>query len=155
MHMCNVLAVLVTHIAGWRALIPTIPDDPRYYVKVTRGDHSDHVSNTSYTGGFYVVHVSSFLVDISPISPLFFLFPISKVEENGVWGSLLNLITWWDTLCRCPLSGLFWFARQWILLARQRSLLSILFTKYQADLRCLAIQNKPDNGQRHRVSHPV
>ena len=29
------------------------------------------------------------------------------------------------------------------------------FTKNQADLRCLAHQNKLDNGQRHRVSHPV
>ena len=33
--------------------------------------------------------------------------------------------------------------------------LDLVFTKYQADLRCLANQNKPDNGQRHRVSHPV
>ena len=31
----------------------------------------------------------------------------------------------------------------------------LMFTKYQADLRCLANQNKADNGQRHRVSHPV
>ncbi len=29
--------------------------------------------------------------------------------------------------------------------------LDLVFTKYQADLRCLANQNKPDNGQRHRV----
>ena len=63
------------------------------------------------------------------------------------------IITRWDTLCRCPLSGLFWFSRQRILLTRQRSLL--MFTKNQADLRCLAHQNKLDNGQRHRVSHPV
>ncbi len=45
------------------------------------------------------------------------------------WLSLMLLIyvcTCWDTLCRCPLSGLFWFARQRILLTRQRSLLSIL-----------------------------
>ncbi len=33
--------------------------------------------------------------------------------------------------------------------------LDLMFMKYPADLRCLANQNKPDNGQRHRVSHPV
>ncbi len=33
--------------------------------------------------------------------------------------------------------------------------LDLMFTKNQADLRCLAHQNKLDNGQRHRVSHPV
>ena len=33
--------------------------------------------------------------------------------------------------------------------------LDLMFTKYQADLCCLANQNKPDNGQWHRVSHPV
>ncbi len=32
---------------------------------------------------------------------------------------------------------------------------SWMFTKYQAVLRCLAHQNKPDNGQWNRVSHPV
>ncbi len=33
--------------------------------------------------------------------------------------------------------------------------LDLVFTKNQADLRCLAHQNKLDNGQRHRVYHPV
>ncbi len=63
---------------------------------------------------------------------------------------LNDIYTRRDTLCRCPLSGLFWFAKQWILLIKATE-----FTKYQADLRCLANQNKPDNWQRHRVSQPV
>ncbi len=33
--------------------------------------------------------------------------------------------------------------------------LDLMFTKYQADPRCLANQNKSDNGQRQRVSNPV
>ncbi len=33
--------------------------------------------------------------------------------------------------------------------------LDLIFTKCEADLRCLANQNKPDNDQWYRVSHPV
>ncbi len=90
--------------------------------------------------------------------------------------------TWCDTLCHCPLLGcwlycwrlgawlqrpgfdsrsgkpahnkllgMFWFVRQWILLTRQWSKLHYLVSK----IHCLANQNKPDIGQRHRVSHSL
>ncbi len=62
--------------------------------------------------------------------------------------------TGWDTLCRCPLSSLFWCARQ------RRS--AWFFVNITSKLRCLvskicclANQNKPDNRQRHRVSQRV
>ncbi len=73
----------------------------------------------------------------------------------------VSLNTHRDTLCRCPLSGLFWFERQWILLTSsnrnaisQKSMLSKTHC-LGSKIHCLTNQSKPDNGQWHRVSRCV
>ena len=66
----------------------------------------------------------------------------------------------WDTLYRCPLSGLFWFARQlrsaWYFVNTiVQAFRSCMRCTSKSKIHCLANQNKPDNGQWHRVSRRV
>ncbi len=92
-------------------------------------------------------------------SVIWILLINSQFTVSTVFWKLCTLSyfdTRWDTLCLCLLSGLFCFARQWSLLAFQTTIFmeltfDLMFTKYQAYLRCFANQNKPHNWQRHRV----
>ncbi len=60
---------------------------------------------------------------------------------------------WCDTLCRCLLSGLFWFVRRWILLTWQWSLRSTLLTPLPCKQNhCPVNQNKRDNGHQVQLS---
>ena len=61
------------------------------------------------------------------------------------------LCTCRDTLCRCPLSGLFWFARQWILLV------SILWTLCLQNIKQIpvALQIKTSLTMGNGIGYPT